>query len=82
VKAIFDRFRSQGQSTGTTNTRTSSRRSSGSKPIYTNDSIRKLYEAHRRGAYNGREDDWARQEADIFAAQREGRVQAAPFLTK
>jgi hypothetical protein len=50
--------------------------------VYTNDSIRKLYEAHRRGVYANRPDDWSRIEADIFAAQREGRVQAAVFLTK
>jgi hypothetical protein len=50
--------------------------------VYTNDSIRKLYEAHRRGAYANREDEWSRIEANIFAAQREGRVQAALFLTK
>jgi hypothetical protein len=50
--------------------------------VYTNDSIRRLYEAHRRGAYTNREDEWSRIEADIFRAQREGRVQAALFLTK
>jgi hypothetical protein len=27
-----------------------------------------------QGAYNGREAEWARLEADIFRAQREGRV--------
>jgi hypothetical protein len=82
VQAIFDDFKQGGQSTGTS-TRTSSRRSATSgKQVYTNDSIRKLYEAHRRGAYNGREDDWNRIEADIFAAQREGRVQVTPFFSK
>jgi hypothetical protein len=35
-------------------------------------------ERHRKGAYAGREAEWARQEADIFAAQREGRVQGTP----
>jgi hypothetical protein len=44
--------------------------------------IKKLYDAHRRGAYNGREDEWNRIENDIFQAQREGRVQATLFLTK
>jgi hypothetical protein len=50
--------------------------------IYTNDSIRKLYERHRRGDFANRPDDWSRIEADIFAAQREGRVRADLFLTK
>jgi hypothetical protein len=50
--------------------------------VYTNEDIKRLYEAHRKGAYNGREDDWARTEADIFAAQREGRVQATPYFSK
>jgi hypothetical protein len=29
---------------------------------------------HRKGAYTGREAEWNRQEADIIAAGREGRV--------
>jgi hypothetical protein len=44
------------------------------KPIYTRAQISQLYGMERRGAYIGREAEWARQEADIFAAQREGRV--------
>jgi hypothetical protein len=52
------------------------------KPTYTPAQIKQLYELHRRGAYAGREAEWARQEADIFAAQREGRVQGTPYLTK
>jgi hypothetical protein len=44
------------------------------KPIYTRAQISQLYNMERRGAYMGREAEWARQEADIFAAQREGRV--------
>jgi hypothetical protein len=51
------------------------------KPIYSRQQIAQLYEQHRRGAYAGREVEWARQEADIFAAQREGRVQGV-WLTK
>jgi hypothetical protein len=43
------------------------------KPIYTRAQIKGLYEMHRKGAYTGREAEWARLEADIFAAQREGR---------
>jgi hypothetical protein len=45
-----------------------------SKPIYTRAQIAQLYEQHRKGAYTGREAEWARQEADFYAAQREGRV--------
>jgi hypothetical protein len=44
------------------------------RPIYTPASIQQLYRMHQKGAYFGREAEWARQEADIFAAQREGRV--------
>jgi hypothetical protein len=75
VKAIFDRFRQQGgQSTGST--------ASTGQPFYTRADITRLYDAHRRGAYNGREDDWAKIEADIFAGMREGRVEQKPYFTK
>jgi len=53
-----------------------------SKPFYTHAQIRSLYEQHRRGAHAGRQVECARQEQDIFDAQREGRVQFMPFLTK
>jgi hypothetical protein len=43
--------------------------------------IGRLYELHRKGAYAGREAEWARIENDIFVAQREGRVQGV-YLTK
>ena len=46
------------------------------KPVYTRAQIKQLYEQHRRGAYTGREAEWARLEADIFAAQREGRFRS------
>ena len=52
------------------------------KPTYTPDRIRELYEQRRRGTYKGGEAEWARQEADIYAAAREGRVLAPPYLTK
>jgi hypothetical protein len=81
VHWVFHEFKRQaGASTGSTSS--PSRRGAPGKPIYTNDSIKQLYEAHRRGAYAGREDAWARQEADIFQAMKEGRVHARPFLTK
>lgn len=44
------------------------------KPTYSREQIRQAYEAHRRGAYNGREAEWDRLERDIVAASREGRV--------
>jgi hypothetical protein len=44
------------------------------RPIYTRAQIRQLYEQHRKGAYVGREAEWARQDADIIAAGREGRI--------
>jgi hypothetical protein len=43
------------------------------KPVYTRAQIKQLYEQHRKGAYTGREAEWARLEADFFTAQREGR---------
>jgi hypothetical protein len=42
--------------------------------LYTRAQIAQLYTAHRKGAYVGREAEWNRQEADIIAAGREGRV--------
>ena len=53
-------------------------RGSSGKPIYTRDQIQQLYRAHQKGAFR---DDWARQEANIIAASREGRIQAA-YSTK
>jgi hypothetical protein len=53
-----------------------------SKPTYTRAQIGALYEQHRKGAYRGREAEWTRIENDIFSAQREGRVQDSPYLTK
>ena len=44
------------------------------KPFYTRPQIKLLYEQHRRGAYVGREAEWARLDADIIAAGREGRI--------
>lgn len=44
------------------------------KPFYTRAQIKSLYEQHRKGAYIGREAEWARLDADIIAAGREGRI--------
>jgi hypothetical protein len=49
------------------------RRSSG-KTFYTRDQVKQLYRAHQQGAYNGREQEWARQEVDIIRAGAEGRI--------
>jgi hypothetical protein len=44
------------------------------KPFYTRDQLKALYSQHRRGVYVGREAEWARIDADIIAASREGRI--------
>ena len=44
------------------------------KRTYTRGDIQKFYNDARRGVYRGREDEMARIEQDIFAAQQEGRV--------
>jgi len=46
----------------------------GGRPFYTRAQIAWLYNQHRKGAYRGREAEWARIDADIIAAGREGRV--------
>jgi hypothetical protein len=47
---------------------------------YSRAEIGRLYEQHRKGLLTG--EAWARQEADIFSAQRDGRVVDHPYLTK
>ena len=42
--------------------------------VYTRDEVKQIYDAHRRGRYQGREAEWARQDADLIAAAREGRI--------
>ena len=59
-----------------------SRTSSFGKPTYTRPQIQQLYDRHRKGGSAGREAEWARQEADIIAASREGRIQAPAYVTK
>jgi len=44
------------------------------KAIYTRADILRLHEQHRKGAFAGREVEWARIENDIIAAGREGRI--------
>ena len=55
---------------------------SSGKPVYTPAQIGELYARHRKGEFAGREAEWARIEHDFFRAQREGRVQGMPYLTK
>ena len=81
VIAIFKGFMQGDQGGGAQPSSARGHGASG-KPIYTRETIGQLYEAHRKGAYTGREQEWARQEADIFAAQREGRVHDVAYLTK
>jgi hypothetical protein len=47
----------------------------GNKPVYTREQIKQLYAQRARGAIS--DANWARQEADIIAAGREGRVRGA-----
>jgi len=44
--------------------------------------IKAIYEMKRKGAWNGKEDEFARLEQDIFAAQKEKRILAPIYLTK
>src|SRR5215831_16394315 len=44
------------------------------KHVYSRSEILRLHEQHRKGAYAGREAEWARIENDIIAAGREGRI--------
>jgi hypothetical protein len=52
------------------------------KPVYSREQITRLYRAHQQGAYRGRESEWMRQEADIIAAGREGRILNPDIVTK
>jgi hypothetical protein len=82
VKSFFDGYRQEAGSPQTSPGAPRRARSATTKPFYSHEDIRRLYEQHRRGAYNGREAEWNRIEHDIFAAQREGRVEYVPYLTK
>jgi hypothetical protein len=44
---------------------------SASKATYTPQQIKAIYEMKRKGAWNGKEDEFARLEQDIFQAQKE-----------
>jgi hypothetical protein len=83
VIAFFKKFQQEGGAAQTASAAPGrARTASSGKQTYTRDLIGQIYEAHRKGAYVGREQEWARQEADLFAAQLEGRVHGDPYLTK
>jgi hypothetical protein len=92
VISFFRQFeRTVGGQSGGTSTRTSpplgmilhrTKSSASRGRTYTRDEIKRLYDAHRRGAYAGREAEWARQEADIFQAQHDGRFRDYDFVSK
>jgi hypothetical protein len=44
------------------------------KAIYTRPQISGLYAAHRKGAFAGREAEWAQLEADFIRAANEWRI--------
>jgi hypothetical protein len=72
-------FRSFQQEAGSTQAPAAARAQMPSGQIYTRAQIAKLYRQHQQGAYNGRESEWARQEADMIAAGREGRIRNPVF---
>jgi hypothetical protein len=49
---------------------------------FTREQIAENYRQHRRGAWNGREDEWARLERSMIAAARDGRVPNGQPLAK
>jgi hypothetical protein len=75
VAAFFRGF----QQTAATQAPAAARAQMPSGQIYTRAQIAKLYRQHQQGAYNGREAEWARQEQDLFAAAREGRIRNPVF---
>jgi hypothetical protein len=74
VAAFFRKFQQEAGSTQQASAPGRARSTSSGKPIYTRDQITKLYDQHRRGAYVGREAEWARLEVDIIRAGAEGRI--------
>src|SRR5262249_43910088 len=81
VKAFFAGFQAEHGAAGRSQAQSAARtRRSSEKRYYSREDIR---DDHRRGAYLGREAEWNRIEADLFAAQREGRCESVPsFLAK
>jgi hypothetical protein len=79
--AFFHGFQTETPSGGSTGAPRRAK-AAASKPVYTRDQIAKLYDAHRRGAYAGREAEWNRIEQDLFEAQRTGRIAMHPWIFK
>jgi hypothetical protein len=78
VVALFRGFLQEvggSQQAGAQTSRSAPARASSGGPIYSREQITKLYDQHRRGAYAGREAEWAKLEVDIIRAGREGRIQ-------
>jgi hypothetical protein len=75
-RSFFNRARPQPHASSSHSPSYGARRATSSinGPIYTAEQIKRLYRQHQQGAYRGREAEWARQEADFFRAQVEGRV--------
>jgi hypothetical protein len=73
VAAIYQGFQQEVGQRAPAYQRAQSRQpASNAKPIYTREQIKRLYEQRRLGRIS--DANWARQEADIIAAGREGRV--------
>jgi hypothetical protein len=82
VRKFFDDFRRQAGQSTSTSAPGHTRSASSGKNFYSRDDITRLYEMHRKGAFTGREAEWNRIEQDIFAAQREGRIEQRAYMTK
>jgi hypothetical protein len=74
VIAFFRTFLREAGTAGQAWSPSGQARSMPSGQIYTRAQIARLYRQHQQGAYRGREDAWARQEADIIRASAEGRI--------
>jgi hypothetical protein len=86
VKAFFDSFEreAQGASHGADRgpARRGGRAPSHGTRTWTRASIDEFYRARQKGAYKGREAEADAIEADLFAAQHEGRVEMYPYISK
>jgi hypothetical protein len=80
VTAFFRGFQAEQRPAAPTQRATRDARVASSEPVYTHAQIRELYAQHRKGAFAGREAEWAQIENKIFAAQREERVRGV-YLT-
>jgi hypothetical protein len=78
VKSFFDGFKREHGSSQSP--RGTSRSTPFGSRTYTREQIGQLYEKRRKGGYT--DDTWNRIEQDIFAAQKDGRVIAHPYITK